>query len=65
MNFITEHLLSLILFTPALAAVIMLFLPSGENRLFRWLAFGVSFVPLAALANCVVQLQGGTAWLPI
>jgi len=47
MNFITEHLLFLILFTPALAAVIMLFLPNGENRLFRWFAFGVSFIPLA------------------
>jgi NADH-quinone oxidoreductase subunit M len=46
MSFITEHLLSLILFTPALAAVIMLFLPNGENKLFRWLAFGVSLVPL-------------------
>src|SRR6266498_3373311 len=46
MNFIATHLLSLILFTPALAAVLMLFLPSGENKLFRWLAFGVSLIPL-------------------
>ncbi len=29
MNFIATHLLSLILFFPALAAVVMLFLPSG------------------------------------
>src|SRR5512133_2751159 len=47
MNFIATHLLSLILFTPALAAVIMLFLPSSENKLFRWFAFGASFIPLA------------------
>jgi NADH-quinone oxidoreductase subunit M len=47
MNFIATHLLSLILFTPALAAVIMIFLPSGENKLFRWFAFGASFIPLA------------------
>ncbi len=47
MNFIATHFLSLILFTPALAAVIMLFLPSGENKLFRWFAFGASFIPLA------------------
>src|SRR6266498_2409455 len=47
MNFIATHLLSLILFTPALAAVLMLFLPSGENKLFRWLAFGASLIPLA------------------
>src|SRR5512133_2221353 len=47
MNFIATHLLSLILFTPALAAVLMLFLPGGENKLFRWLAFGASLIPLA------------------
>src|ERR1041384_801742 len=47
MNFIATHLLSLILFTPALAAVIMLFLPSSESKLFRWFAFGASFIPLA------------------
>src|SRR5215212_2223147 len=47
MNFITEHLLSLILFVPALAAVIMLFLPNGENKLFRWFALGASLIPLA------------------
>lgn len=46
MNFITEHLLSLILFVPAIAAVIMFFLPDGENRLSRWFAFGVSLIPL-------------------
>jgi NADH-quinone oxidoreductase subunit M len=47
MDFIATHLLSLILFTPALAAVIMLFLPGGENKLFRWFTFGVSLIPLA------------------
>jgi NADH-quinone oxidoreductase subunit M len=47
MNFIATHLLSLILFTPALAAVIILFLPNGENKLFRWFAFGTSIIPLA------------------
>src|SRR6266498_413916 len=46
MDFIATHLLSLILFTPAVAAVIMLFLPSSENKLFRWFAFGASFIPL-------------------
>jgi NADH-quinone oxidoreductase subunit M len=47
MNFIDAHLLSLILFVPALAAVIILFLPNGENKLFRWFAFGASLIPLA------------------
>ncbi len=47
MNFIDAHLLSLILFVPALAAVVILFLPAGENKLFRWFAFGASLIPLA------------------
>src|SRR5215208_2379319 len=46
MNFIDAHLLSLILFVPAIAAVIILFLPDGENKLFRWFAFGASLIPL-------------------
>jgi NADH-quinone oxidoreductase subunit M len=46
MNFIDAHLLSLILFVPAIAAVIILFLPEGENKLFRWFAFGASLIPL-------------------
>jgi NADH-quinone oxidoreductase subunit M len=46
MNFIDAHLLSLILFVPALAAVVILFLPAGENKLFRWFAFGASLIPL-------------------
>jgi len=46
MNFVDAHLLSLILFVPALAAIIILFLPSGENKLFRWLALGASLIPL-------------------
>src|SRR5215216_3484350 len=49
MNFITEHLLSLILFVPALSAVIMLFLPNGENKLFRWSALGASLIPFSLL----------------
>ena len=46
MNFIDTHLLSLILFFPALAALIMLFLPKDENKLFRWFAFAASLVTL-------------------
>ena len=45
MNFIDAHLLSLILFVPAIAAVILLFLPDGEHKLIRWFAFGVSLIP--------------------
>jgi NADH-quinone oxidoreductase subunit M len=46
MNFIDANLLSLILFIPAIAAVIILFLPEGENKLFRWFALGASLIPL-------------------
>ena len=46
MNFIDAHLLSLILFVPTLAAVIILLLPAGENKLFRWFALGASLIPL-------------------
>jgi NADH-quinone oxidoreductase subunit M len=45
MNFIYEHLLLVILFFPTLAALVMLFLPAGENKLLRWFAFGASLVP--------------------
>jgi len=47
MNFISTHLLSTILFFPLLAAVVMLFLPKDEAKLFRWFAFVASLVPFA------------------
>ena len=47
MNFIDAHLLSLILFVPTIAAVIILLLPAGENKLFRWFALGASLIPFA------------------
>jgi NADH-quinone oxidoreductase subunit M len=45
MDFIATHFLSIILFFPARAAVVMLFLPGGENKLLRWFAFGASLFP--------------------
>ncbi|GAB1471100.1 NADH-quinone oxidoreductase subunit M [Chloroflexota bacterium] len=45
MEYFNTHLLSLILFTPAVAALIMLFLPSGEIKLMRWFAFSASLLP--------------------
>ncbi len=42
---LNTNLLSLILFLPTVAALIMLFLPSGETKLLRWFAFGASLVP--------------------
>ncbi|MCC6297756.1 MAG: NADH-quinone oxidoreductase subunit M [Anaerolineales bacterium] len=46
MDFIATHFLSLILFIPSLAAVVMLFLPKDEAKLLRWFAFGTSLVSL-------------------
>ena len=45
MNFVSTHLLSLILFFPAFAAVLMLFMPKDESKLFRWYTLGASLVP--------------------
>lgn len=45
MEFLNTHLLSLILFSPAVAAVIMFFLPGREVRVFRWFAFLASLLP--------------------
>lgn len=45
MDFISNHLLTLILFAPTLAALILLFLPSGRVNLLRWFALLASLVP--------------------
>jgi NADH-quinone oxidoreductase subunit M len=45
MDFLNTHLLSLILFVPTIAALVMLFLPSGETKLLRWYAFSASLIP--------------------
>ena len=44
MEFLNTHLLSLILFTPAIAALVMFFLPS-DAQLQRWFAFAASLIP--------------------
>jgi len=46
MEFILNNLLTLILLTPLLAAVIMMLLPGEQEKLVRWTAFVLSFIPL-------------------
>ncbi|MEW5868689.1 MAG: NADH-quinone oxidoreductase subunit M [Chloroflexota bacterium] len=46
MDFILNHLLTLILFTPLLGAVVVLILPREQDNLYRWTAFIMSFIPL-------------------
>ena len=47
MDFIATHLLSTILFFPAIAALVMLFLPDEETKLHKWFALGASLIPFA------------------
>ena len=46
MDFIQNHLLTLILFSPAAAAMLMVFLPANEKNLLRWAALVGSLIPL-------------------
>jgi len=47
MDFIANNLLTLILFIPAMAAVLVALLPGEEKVLIRWVAFIASLFPLA------------------
>ena len=59
MNFIDTHLLSLILFLPSIAALVMLFLPRSEDNLARWFAFGASLVPFLLSLVAWFRFQAG------
>src|SRR5688500_18633396 len=60
MQFLNDHLLSLILFIPTFAALIMLFLPNGESNLHRWFAFAASLVPLVLVIYLWTQFEPDT-----
>jgi len=73
MDFFANHLLSLILFTPSAAAVILLLLPAGKTKLLHWTATGLSLIPLAITAAAWFkfdiaapgfQLQETAIWYP-
>ena len=59
MEFLTNHLLSLILFVPTVAAVALLFLPKERVNLIRWFAFGASLIPFVLTLVVWVQFQAG------
>lgn len=46
MNFFTDHILSIILFSPVFAAAILLFLPENQEKLLKWVSFVLSLIPL-------------------
>ena len=45
MDFIANHLLILVLFSPVLAAIVILFLPRDKENLIRWVSLVLSFAP--------------------
>ena len=47
MEFISNHILTLILFTPVLSAVVLFLLPEDQKSLLRWTALILSLIPLA------------------
>jgi len=47
MDFILDHLLTLITFSPVLAVVIISLLPSERPQMIKWAALGLSLIPLA------------------
>ncbi|MDW8226540.1 MAG: proton-conducting transporter membrane subunit, partial [Anaerolineales bacterium] len=57
MEWINQHLLTLILFFPVLAALIVLLLPKDKPQLIRWTAFLLSLVPLALSLYLWVQFE--------
>ena len=61
MNFIATHLLSLILFTPAVAAVVMLLLPRPSNVFLRWFAFAASLIPFVLSIVLWIQFRPDAA----
>ena len=61
MDFLSNHLLSVILFFPAFAAILVIFLPNGEDKLARWTAFIASLVPFALTLVLWFNFDANTA----
>jgi NADH-quinone oxidoreductase subunit M len=59
MEFLSSHLLTLILFFPALAALVVLCLPRDNLKAIRWTAFGASLVPFALTVILWTQFKSG------
>ncbi len=61
MDFIYNHLLTIILFFPVLAALVIFFLPSDQSKLIRWTALIASLVPLGLSIWLWTQFQPAAA----
>lgn len=73
MDFIHDHVLTLILFLPVAGAALITLLPRGQERLVRWIAFLISLIPLALAVGMWVsfvpqasgfQFQEQAIWFP-
>ena len=60
-QFILQHLLTLILFFPILAAVVVLCLPKDNLKAIRWTTFSLSLVPLLLTIILWAQFKAGQA----
>jgi len=45
MNFFSDNILTLILFSPIISAMVILLLPKDQKSLIRWVAFILSIIP--------------------
>ncbi|MBI1855851.1 MAG: NADH-quinone oxidoreductase subunit M [Chloroflexi bacterium] len=61
MDFLTSHLLSLILFLPAVSALVLFFLPKDEAKLLRWFTLGASLIPFALTVFLWTQFKPDAA----
>ena len=59
MEFLLSHLLSLILFVPTAAAVVLLLVPKERVNLIRWFALGASLIPFLLALVAWVQFTPG------
>jgi NADH-quinone oxidoreductase subunit M len=62
MDFVFDHLLTLITFSPLVAAVIIALLPSERPRLIKWAALLLSLVPLAFTLILWVNFDAGAGF---
>jgi len=59
MQFILDHILTIILFFPFLTAIVVVCLPRENLRTIRWIAFGASLVPFALTVLLWTQFKSG------
>jgi NADH-quinone oxidoreductase subunit M len=61
MEFLLQHILSIILFLPIRAALVVFLVPQENIKLIRWTGFGASLVPLLLTILLWIKFQPGLA----